>query len=809
MSDDPGRTAMVRTARVVVVGGGVVGCSVLYHLARKGWQDVILCERSELTAGSTWHAAGHVITYTSHPTVSRLNSYGAGLYAELKSLTGQDPGYHRCGNLRIATTADRMDEFRRYLGLAEVTGVDARILTPAEIKEIWPFMDVAGVAGGLLNPKDGHIAPADLTQSFAIGARAMGARILRGTTVTGFTQENTGQWTVHSTLGDILCDHVVSCTGNYSHQTLGMVGLPAQTVSLKHEYIVTDALPQLVERRKQGLPELPVMRDPNENFYVRQEGDGLLMGCYEGRGECVFTGGVPADFGMQLFPDDLDKLLPYLEKAIERVPMLETAGIKAVVNGPQPYTPDDIPIAGPAFGLKNFWLGEGNPNGVTLSGGIGWQLAEWIVEGAPSIDMSACDPQRFGDFATRPYSMRKTEEAYERTYQIPLPGEELTACRPLKTTPLHDILAERRAVFGSIYGWERPNWFAPDDVPVSEAYSFRAPGYDAHVRAECRAARGGTVLADISHGAKFRIHGVDLLRWLSRTFTGCIPDPGCFGTAFVLTARGTFRAAVRLFREAADSVTIEGPPQAERNYLDVLLRALEGTDGLHLENHTGRGACLLLSGPDTGELLARLSRADIVDRVAVDFDDATFPKSTGRPITVGYAPVLALRTDRFGCPGWELHCDGEYARHVFRQLTEGNRDIRLIGARSLDALRLADAEPGWGTELSMGRTIGEAGLGEGDAGRRLVLLAIGDPLAPTPFGEEPVHGPEGSMIGYTTSGGVDHTGEGYLAFAYVEAPWSAIGTSLGVRLLGDSYGARVCRRVGDPSPAARSPRPAG
>ncbi len=787
---------MTETARVVVVGGGVVGCSVLYHLTRKGWSDVTLCERSELTAGSTWHAAGHVITYTSHPTVSRLNSYGANLYAELEALTGQNPGYHRCGNLRIATSPDRMDEYRRYLGLAEITGVAARLLTPGEIKQAWPFMDMGGVLGGLLNPMDGHIAPADLTQAFAIGARAQGARIKRGTEVLGFERAPDGRWAVNTTQGEIRCDHVVSCTGNYSKQTLAMVGLSAQTVSLKHEYIITEPVPALAERRRQGLPELPVMRDPNENFYVRQEGDGLLMGCYEGRGECVFTDGVPGSFGMQLFPDELDKLLPFLERAIERVPLLETAGIRTVVNGPQPYTPDDIPITGPAFGLENFWLGEGNPNGVTLSGGIGWQLAEWIVEGAPSIDMTACDPQRFGAYATRTYSMRKTEEAYERTYLIPLPGEELPACRPLKTTPLHDALETRGAVFGSIYGWERPNWFAPPGIARAEAYSFRTPDYLEHVRAECRAVRTGMVVADISHGSKFRVQGIGAAHWLSGVLDRCVPERGRYCTAYILSITQTFRAQFRVFREQPDSFVLEAPPQVERAFLDVLRRTRMPSEIL-VENLTGREGCLLLSGPDAPELLGRLSRAEILDRAPEEMGDAAFPVGTGRIVTVGYASVRAMRTDSFGVPGWELHCDSEVLRHVFRQVTEAAGSLHMIGARALDALRLARAEPAWGTELSMGRTVAEAGQCLGAATRRLVLLSLGDPGAPIPFGEEPVRSGGGELVGHTTSGGIDVASDGCLAFAYVDARMSAPGTSLRLQLLGELYPVTIRSRVGD------------
>lgn len=778
---------MDRTARVVVVGGGVVGCSVLWHLARKGWTDVVLCERTELTAGSTWHAAGHVIEYTMNPTISRLNGYGARLYAELESYTGQPAGYHRVGNMRIATHPDRMDEFRRYLGIAEVTGIEARLLTPEGIGEIWPMMNLDGVLGGLLNPKDGHIAPADLTQSLAMGARALGATILRNTEVTGFSRKPSGEWIVQTNGGIITCEHVVSCTGNYGMQTAGMLGLPSQTMSVKHEYIVTDPLPELVARRKAGLPELPVMRDPEQMFYMRQEGDALVMGCYEGRGECVFTAGVPKTFGMELFADELDKLLPYMEKAIERVPLLETAGIRRVVNGPQPYTPDDMPITGPAFGLRNFWLGEGNPFGVTLAGGIGWQLAEWIVEGAPSIDMSPCDPQRFGDFATRLWSARKTEEAYERTYLVPKPGEELAACRPLKVSPIHDLLAARGAVFGEIYGWERPNWFAPEGVAPVEEYSFHRPNYVEQVAREHHAARNGNVLADISHAAKFRVSGAGAESKLSDAFGSALPDTGYRLRCGIPGDRAGLGAVFEVFAESATSFVLTSAPATERNHLDLLRRMFGTASDVDVANLTGREAAVLASGPKVRSVLAALSRLDIIDMKAEDLGDAAFPVNTGRDMTVGYAPARVIRTDSFGLPAWEIHVASEFLRHVFLQLTEALPGLMLIGARTLDALRLSVGEPRFGTDF--GGTMAGPGTE-----RRLLLLEIPGSPSSVPLGAEPVRNPAGTLVGATTSGGMDHDTGRPVAFAQVDDDHATVGTELSIRLLGEWHPA-VVRKV--------------
>ncbi|MFM8528294.1 MAG: FAD-dependent oxidoreductase [Ilumatobacteraceae bacterium] len=780
---------MARSARVVVVGGGVIGCSVLWHLARKGWTDITLCERAELTAGSTWHAAGHVIEYTTNPTISALNHYGAQLYAELEDLTGQPPGYHRVGNLRIATHSDRLEEFRRYLGIAECTGVEAHLLSPEQVQAVWPFMSLDGLLGGLLNPLDGHIAPADLTQSFAIGARAMGATILRNTEVLGFT-ERSGGWIVHTSAGDIDCEHVVSCTGNYAMQTARMLGLPSPSMSVKHEFIVTGPVAELAQRRVEGLPELPVMRDPEEMFYVRQEGDAFVMGCYEGRGECVFTGGVPSTFGMQLFPDERDKLLPYLGKAIERVPLLDSYGIRNVVNGPQPYTPDDLPITGPAFGLDNFWLAEGNPFGITLAGGIGWQIAEWIVDGAPTVDMSPCDPQRFGDHATRNWSARKTEEAYERTYKIPKPGEELTACRPLRVSPIHDLLAAQGAVFGEIAGWERPNWFASPGVVVREEYSFHRPNYVDFVAVEHAAATASTVIVDISHRAKLRVVGANASDVLKRLVAAEPPEVGSHGLYRAVSETGTLRAEFGVFREDAETYVIDGDPPTERSLLDLFHRASRNEADVSVANLTGREGAILVSGSDVPAALARLSRADIADMAGESFDDVMFAVGSGRRVSLGYAAVRVLRTDAFGVPAWELHTLSEFLRHVFLHVRDALPDCRLIGARTLEAIRLSQRQPAWGTELTSAISMVNDAFVDERAGRRLVLVDVtGDPSS-LPCGNEPLRSDE-RLVGATTSGGIDHSTGRPVAFAFVDDGVARDDEKVSIRLLDEWYPATV------------------
>ena len=801
-------------SRVVVVGGGVTGCSVLYHLTQKGWSDVVLCERAELASGAASHAAGHVILYTLSDCVSRLNQYSVELYTQLEQKTGQDPGFHICGNLRLASHPDRLDEFKRYLSVAESAGVTAQLLTADEVKALWPLVDTDGLLAGIYNPDDGHIGGSDLAQALAAGARQGGAEIYRNTEVTGFEQKPSGEWLVHTGRGDIVCEHVVSCTGNYAWQTLGMVGLKAQSVPVKHEYLMTEPIPELVARRDAGLPELAVMRDPEQSYYVRQEGLGLAFGCYEGRGETTFVDGVPPTYGPEGLPPDLDKLMPFMEKAVERVPVLGTAGIMAVTHAPMPYTPDDMPTTGPAFGLRNFWIGEGNPFGITLAGGIGWQLAEWIVEGEPSIDMWPCDSRRFGVFATRRYSARKTEEAYEHTYRLPKPEEELPAARPLKTTPIHDLLAERGAVFGAVYGWEHPNWYAPEGIEPVDICSFYRPNYFEHVGAECHSAREGVGIADVSHAARFAVTGAGAEAMLDRVLCTRLPEPGRVAAGYALSTLGTVRSEFTVLREAEDRFLLTSAPGAERYDLDLLQKAMPG-DGapsewpsrrygsVHVENLTGREAGLAVFGPRAAELIAQVA----------DIPEPTLAEVDGTPVILGFAPARIVRSGVGGEDGWQVQVLAEFLRHVFLALIEAGAalDVRLVGARALNSLRLEADTPAWGADLTRAFTALESGLeplvdfdkGEfrgreallrqQEAGlqRRLVRLEVSGNESFDAMGQEPVRTRDGEVVGGTTSGGFGHCLGKSLAMAYLTSAAIDAGSDLEVKLMNEWFPARI------------------
>jgi len=795
--------------RVVVVGGGVTGCSVLYHLTKKGWSDVVLCERAEIASGAASHAIGHVILYTLSDCVSRLNQYSVELYRRLEEETGQDPGFHVCGNLRLATHPDRLDEFKRYLSVAESAGVRAELLSPEEVKSLWPLIETEGVLAGVYNPDDGHIGGSDLAQALAAGARQGGAEIYRNTEVVGFEQQRNGEWLVQTDRGDITCEHVVSCTGNYAWQTLGLVELKAQSVPVKHEYLMTEPLPELVGRRDAGLPELAVMRDPEQSYYVRQEGLGLAFGCYEGRGETVFVDGVPPTYGPEGLPPDLDKLMPFMEKAVERVPLLGTAGIMAVSHAPMPYTPDDMPTTGPAFGLRNFWLGEGNPFGITLAGGIGWQLAEWIVEGEPSIDMWPCDSRRFGVFATRRYSARKTEEAYEHTYRLPKPEEELPAARPLKTTPIHDLLAERGAVFGAMYGWERPTWYAPEGVEPVDIPSFYRPNYFDHVGDECRSAREGVGVADVSHATRFAVTGAGAEAMLDGILCTRLPEPGGVATGYALSTLGTVRSEFTVVREAEDRFLLTSAPGAERYDLDLLQKAQGGNGSVstsksaHIENLTGREGGLAVFGPRAAELIAQVA----------EIPESTLAEIKVTPAILGFAPARIVRSGVGGEDGWQIQVLAEFLRHVFLALMEAGAGLgmRLVGTRALSSMRLEAGTPAWGTDLTRAFTALESGLGpvidfdKGDfrgreallrqqeAGlqRGLVRLEVSGNESFDAMGQEPVRKQGGEVVGRTTSGGFGHCLGKSLAMAYVSSAALDAGDELEVKLMNEWFPARI------------------
>ena len=497
-------------AKVVVIGGGVVGVSALYHLAKKGWgDDVVLIEKAELTSGSTWHAAGLLPLFNMSYSVGQVHKYSVNLYRELEKETGQHVGLKQVGNIRLAMNDDRMDEYYQYAATAKTIGVDVKFLTPDDILKLWPMCNIDGLVGGIVHPEDGYIQPADLTQALAKGARNRGATIYRNTMVLAIEQATSGAWIVKTDKGDIECEHVVSATGNYARQTGAMVGLDIPVIPVEHQYIVTEPHPELQQRKADGLPEMGVLRESDGSWYLREENNGFILGPYEHGAPACYVDGPDPQAEYELFQEDIDRLAPHIEAAMNRVPAFGEVGMKQVYNGAIAYTPDGNPIIGPAWDVDNFWLSEGHSFGITAAGGAGWQLAEWIVDGEPTIDMLGVEPRRFGDYATKDYLVEKNEEAYAHVFIIHYPDEERPAARPLKTAPCYERMKERGAVFGQKFGWERPNFFATDGMPQEDDWSFRRSRWFEAIRKEVENTTTIAGLLDMTAFAKCRISGPD------------------------------------------------------------------------------------------------------------------------------------------------------------------------------------------------------------------------------------------------------------------------------------------------------------
>ena len=721
---------MKSTARAVVIGGGVVGVSTLYHLAKLGWSDSMLIERKELTSGSTWHAAGLLPLFNLSYSVGQMHKYSVGLYSELEAETGQAVGFRQVSNIRLACTQDRMDEYRYYAGVAKTLGVRVDFLTPAELKAIWPLCDVAGVIGAIRHPRDGYIQPADLTMALAIGARALGATIHRQTTVTAISEQAGGGWIVHTDQGDIACEHVVSASGNFARRTGAMVGLDVPVIPVEHQYIVTEAHPAIVARKAAGLPEMGVLRESDASYYMREEAGGLLLGPYEVGAPACYVDGPDPRSEYELFQEDLDRLGPHIDAAIARVPAFGEVGVKRVYNGAIAYTPDGSPIVGPAWGLKNFWLNEGHSFGVTAAGGAGWQLAKWIVEGEPSIDMMGVDPRRFGPYAHQGYLIEKNEEAYAKVFSVHYPDEERVAARGLKRSPCHDRMADLGAVFGTVFGWERPNWFAPkgyalseadlakpdvlmnenhphpaEGEPIRERWSFRRSNSFPFVGAECRHVTEKVGLLDMTAFAKFEVSGPGAAAWLNGLLTNAVPKTvGRLSLSYLLTRNGGVRAEFTVLREAPQRFYLVSAGALERHDYDYLQKALPADGSVRLEKVTTQYGVFVVAGPRSRDLLSKLTRADL--------SNAAFPWLTAKTIDIGVAHARALRVNFVGELGWELHHPIEMQTYIFDKLFEAGAefDLKPFGIRAMDSLRLEKSYKLIPRELSIEYAAFESGL---------------------------------------------------------------------------------------------------
>lgn len=807
--------------KALVVGGGAVGCGIAYHLAKAGW-DTMLVERDELTAGSTWHAAGLLPLFNMGYATSHIHDYSVKLYAGLEAETGLNAGFTRCGNLRMAQTDARMDEYMLYSATAETVGVEHEFLTPAQIKARWPLVRTEDLKGALFHPTDGYINPADVTQAMAKGARMAGATIERRIQVNAYLWtgdewivtcekmvEKGGNLVPSGEVFEIRAEHVVNATGNHAQRTARLLGIKIPAIPVEHQYIVTEPDPALVAWRAEGNPEHPVLRDADAKWYVREERGGWILGPYERNAPARFLYDVPESFRADLFPLDLERIEEEYMSMIHRIPTSETVGLKDDFNGPICYTPDGNPLVGPAPGLRNMWLAEGFSFGITAAGGVGHYLAQMMTEGEAEIDMASLDPRRFGGWMTTEYAAKKNEECYEHVFILHHPDEEREACRPLRTAPAYDRQIAAGAQMGQVNGWERPNYYAPAGFDDHAARSFRRGGWWQYAKSEALAIRETAGLIDASAFAKHRVYGPGATAFLDWLTTNKLPKVGRINLTYALTETGTTRTEYTIVRLAEDDYYLISAG-AWADYDGDNLRKLAEDMGrafgqIIVQDITTQWGVFAIAGPNSRKILQEIVR---------DADPATvlgnkrFPWLSMRNIELGMCPVRAIRVAYTGELGWELHHPIEFGRYLWDQLViaDEKHGLKLVGARAQNWLRQEKSYRAFGTELGRDATPLEAGLDRFvdldkdfrgkqemlDKGIRskCVTLLIDGPADADPWGREGLF-LDGTRVGRLTSGGWSAGFGKSIGMGYVRPDLAEPGTKLKVRMFREFYDAVV------------------
>ncbi|MDW4550698.1 FAD-dependent oxidoreductase [Defluviimonas sp. D31] len=687
-------------AKVVVIGGGAVGVSTLYHLARAGVTDTLLIEKNELTSGSTWHAAGNIPTYATSWGGMRAGNYAWRLYKDLAGVVDYPITYRHTGAFWPAHTRDRMDFFHHLVGISKGLGYDMAMISPAEMEAMHPWYRAGGsVIGGILDPYEGDVDPSQLTQALAKGARDLGAEIVRFTKVTGISRRPSGEWQVSTDKGEVVCDVVVNASGYYGRQVGEVVGQSLPVVTLEHQYLVTEALPEL----EANTANFPLVRDPDIMFYLRRERNGLLLGSYGHAGRPAWLDGMPDDFANQLYPDSVDDIAEVLEAALEQIPILGEAGVSRFVNGPIPYSPDGAPLCGPAFGLPNFYHACCFPVGITHSAAAGKTLTEWITEGEPEWDMSAWDPRRFGDWATFDYTVARACELYEHQYAIPYPHRIWKSARPVNRTPLYDRLKAKGAVFGQVAGWERAFWFETDTVSNDGKLSLRHEAWHDAVRAECERVRDHVGVMDHGGFTRYEVDGPGATAFLDRVFCGAMPEVGRVKLSYMLTPKGKIWSEATIARLDENRYRLCGPTLADQRDHDWMAQFLPDS-GVTLRRGSRFDAALMVMGPKSRDTLQPLTEADLSKEAA--------PWMSVREITLAGAPMVALRVSYVGELGWELHMRSADLVTVYEAIMREGADKGMVefGSYALNAMRIEKGYHGWGADFGIEYTPYDAGL---------------------------------------------------------------------------------------------------
>ena len=805
---EPAQKSFPTSARVVIVGGGVMGCGLAYHLAHEGWTDIVLLEKAELTSGSTWHAAGQITHSTSSFALGKCVDYNIGLYSgALEAETGQSVTWHGCGSFRLAYSEDEMDWLRHTLSVGRTLGFNIELVGPDRVAELHPFYNLEGVIGALHTPDDGHVDPSGITQALATGARQLGARIIRRCRATDIKQLDSGEWKVFTEQGDITCEHVVNAGGTYARQMGEWSGLTLPMTSMTHHYLVTDAVPAFQDLDT----ELPVVRDDAKvSGYIRMEQKSGLIGIYEkANPNAVWIDHCPWEAENELFEADYDRIMPWLENAMERMPVLAELGIKREVHGAISHPPDGNPLIGPVAGAKNYWCCCGTQIGIGWGPGLTRELARWMVHGAADIQMRTFDPRRFGDYATKDWQVVKAKEDYCLRHEIPFPHFNRLDGRPVKPSPMYQRLAEKGAVYEEVFGHERPRWFARDGVEQRDHYSFRHTPVDDMVALECRAVREAVGIMDISAFTKVEVSGPDAASLLDRLLPNRLPQKvGGIGLSHFLHESGRIELETTVVKLAEDRFYLVCAAFFETRLTDYLSQRLEGAD-VSIRVLSTDWAALALQGPKSRDVLAATTPAAL--------DNASFRWLSTQEISIAGHSVWAMRLSYAGELGWEIHGPAEAMLAVYDALWAAGEahGITDYGSFAMNAMRMEKMFKGAG-ELTNEVTLPEADVmrfvrldkdfvGKAATEASAQAQQAGDMpwtcayLVIEPEGDEDGHGGEavllnGEVVGSTSSVAFGPTVGKILAFAYIWPAAATPGQALEVVIQGKPRKAVVADR---------------
>jgi len=791
------------TAQVVVIGGGVVGCSVLYHLTKKGWKDVMLLERDQLTSGSTWHAAGGFHTLNGDPNVAMLQSYTVSLYQELERISGQSCGMHKSPGIMLADTPERMEFLKMTVARGRYLGMDTDIIPVAEAKKYFPFIEDRYFLGALIDPNEGHLDPSGTTYAYAKAARIQGATIEVETKVEGLEQAADGTWIVHTNKGDVRAEHVVNCGGLWAREVGRMVGLELPVLAMEHMYMVTDEIPGVVEFNRATGKEISHVIDFGAESYLRQEGKGMVLGVYEQACVPWSPRTTPWTFGQELLQPDLDRIAPSLEIAFKHFPALEHAGIKRVINGPFTFAPDGNPLVGPVQGLRNFWCACGVMAGFSQGGGVGLALSNWMVDGDPGFDIWGMDVARYGSWATRSYTNAKVRENYARRFSIRFPNEELPAARPLQTTALYDSFVAQGAVMGDSWGMETPLWFAPSRAEAHDVVSFHRSNDFPHIGAECRAVREAVGVTEIANFAKYVITGPGAEAWLERVMTNTMPKTGRIVLTPMLNHQGKLIGDFTIAKAGEGRFMMWGSSQAQVYHMRWFETTLPADGSVRVEPLGMKMVGLSIAGPKSRELLQRLTDDDV--------SNAAFRFMDYREMEVATVRAQVNRITYTGDLGYEIWVAPEYQKRLYESIRTAGADLGLrnFGMRALLCLRLEKNFGTWYREFRPIYGPFEAGLDRfvkldkpdfiGKAAalkekiegpKRTRIFMVVDATDCDVMGDEPIW-IDGKVVGWVTSGGYGHCVGQSLAQGYIPTELFRADLQLEIEILGERRPARL------------------